>query len=141
MADKYNQFSISKRVTQAILSDLSKSDKLVLLIIISYLSKDKRGFFTCHPSHQTIADLAGISLSTVNRAIGRIVDCNYLSVNKRSNRTDIYYWKGITEQERINNSVERPPKTQEEWEQWRLSKAERLEEEAKALRGNSYGVY
>ena len=141
MAEKYNQFSISKRVTQTILSDLSKSDKLVLLVIISYLSKNDQGFFTCHPSHQTVAELSGVSLSTVNRSISNIVSCGYLTVERRSNRTDIYTWRGITEQERINNSVERPPKTQEEWEQWRLSKADKLEEEAKALRGNSYGVY
>lgn len=136
MQDKYNQFTISKRVTQSILGDLNKNDKLILITLVSYLSKNRQGVFTCYPSHKTIVNLTGTSLSTVSRSISKIIKCGYMSVEKRSNKTDVYTWLGISDKEREINTTPKTSRSQEEWKAIRkgLIGVERLEEEAKQAR-------
>jgi len=57
----------------------SSTDKLILIILANFTDAEN----TCYPSHKTIAELCECSTDTVIRALKRLVDNNFIEVEKR----------------------------------------------------------
>jgi|TARA_R110000851_G_scaffold205852_2_gene357931 DNA-binding transcriptional regulator YhcF (GntR family) len=57
----------------------SSTDKLILIILANFTDAEN----TCYPSHKKIAELCECSTDTVIRALKRLVDNNFIEVEKR----------------------------------------------------------
>lgn len=74
-------------VTWAINQDVSGNDKLVLILLANRMNPD-HGY--CWPKIEKIADEAGLSYSTVQRCLKKLIECGMVAVS-RERRNDGSY--------------------------------------------------
>jgi DNA-binding MarR family transcriptional regulator len=72
---------IPNEIIQNYMADMGPSVMVTLLAIASFANNDTH---QCYPAHDTLAELTGLSVSTVRRAIARLVEMGLLCVSKRT---------------------------------------------------------
>lgn len=70
--------------------NLGKNEKLVYCVLSIHAMGNKK---ECYPSIQTISKEAGISRNTIYKALENLEDENYISINHREGRPNLYTLK------------------------------------------------